>query len=116
MSVEEKKNYKNLKTSLKEMEMNLVHENNNEINNDHFDSSTKILELLESINSNGFSELTVLQSKINLYLKKLLNVDYVLLVPVLPVSSTTSEGLIQVVNDRVLDKEFRFSVSVFDRF
>jgi hypothetical protein len=95
------------------MEMNLVHGNNNDINNEQFDSSAKILELLESINSNGFSEPTVLQSKINLYLKKLLNVEYVLLVPVLPASSpSTSEGLIQVVNDNVLEKEFRFSVSL----
>lgn len=86
--------------------MNLVHGNNNV----QFDNSTMLLELLESINSNGFSEPTVLQSKINIYLKKLLNVDYVLLVPVLPASCATSEGLIQVVNDHVLEKEFRFSV------
>lgn len=94
------------------MEMNLVHENNNDINHEtNFDSSLNLLELLESINSNGFSEPTVLQAKINIYLKELLNVEYVLLVPVLPASSTTSEGLIQVVNDTVLEKEFRFSVN-----
>lgn len=92
--------------------MNLVHGNNNSLDN-KFDNPIKLLELLESINSNGFSEPTLLQSKINLYLKKLLNVEYVLLVPVLPASSQTSEGLIQVVNDNVLEKEFRFSVRFY---
>jgi hypothetical protein len=100
--------------------MNLFHENGNNNNIDdkmnhtanNVDNTLKLLDLLEEINSNGFSEPTVLQSKINLYLKNLLNVEYVLLVPVLPANSTTSEGLIQVVNDKVLDKEFRFSVSV----
>lgn len=96
------------------MEMNLVHESNNhDINHENnLDSSLNLLELLESINSNGFSEPTVLQAKINLYLKELFNVEYVLLVPVLPASPTTSEGLIQVVNDAVLEKEFRFSVNI----
>lgn len=95
----------------REMEMNLVHENNNDIN--HEKNSFNLLELLESINSNGFSEPTVIQSKINLYLKELLQVEYVLTVPVLPTnSSTTSEGLIQVINDNVLEKEFRFSVNI----
>lgn len=93
------------------MEMNSVHENENNHENS-FDGSINLLELLESINSNGFSEPTVVQSKINLYLKELFDVEYVLLVPVLPASTTTSEGLIQVVNDKVLEKEFRFSVNI----
>ena len=92
---------------------NAVHESNNEINANQMDSSTMLLQLLESINESDHSEPTILQSKINLYLKKLLKVEHVLLVPVLPSSSTTSEGLIQVVNDRKLEKEFRFSVSEF---
>lgn len=72
--------------------------------------SAKLLQLLESLSS--ISESTILQSKINLFLKDLLSVEYCLIVPLLPAScEDTQEGLIQVVNDTVLEKEFRFSVS-----
>jgi hypothetical protein len=49
-----------------------------------------------------------LQSRINIYLKEILDVPYVFMVPLLRESNET---LIQVVNDRRLDKELRFSVS-----
>lgn len=41
-------------------------------------------------------------------LKNLLNAPFVFLVPLLP---SSDEGLIQVVNDQILEKEIRFSVS-----
>lgn len=41
-------------------------------------------------------------------LKKLTKSPYVFLVPIL---HSSEEGLIQVINDNVLDKEIRFSVS-----
>lgn len=85
--------------------MNADHENNNEFVYD----TLKLLQLLESISTT--TESTILQSKINLYLKDLLSVEYVLIVPLLPANEDTQEGLIQVVNDNVLEKEFRFSVS-----
>lgn len=66
----------------------------------------KLLQLLESISL--VTESTSLQSIINLYLKELLGAKYVLMVPLLP---SSEEGLIQVVNDQILEKEFRFSVS-----
>jgi hypothetical protein len=68
--------------------------------------TTKLLELIESISI--ITDSTVLQSKINVYLKDLLEAPYVLMVPLLPESQ---EGLIQVVTDQILEKEFRFSVS-----
>jgi hypothetical protein len=75
-----------------------------------FDSS-KLLQLLESIST--VCESQALQSKINLFIKEILNVEYVLIVAILPAScENTREGLIQVVNDNVLEKEFRFSVSM----
>lgn len=54
------------------------------------------------------TESTILQSIINMHLKELLDTPYVLMVPLLP---SSEEGLIQVVNDQILEKEFRFSVS-----
>jgi hypothetical protein len=89
--------------------MNAIHENNN--NEDLVYDCEKLLHLLQSITH---TESTAIQSKINLYLKELLDVEYVLIVPLLPASEETptlSEGLIHVVNDKVLEKEFRFSVS-----
>lgn len=88
--------------------MNADHENNNEFVYD----TLKLLQLLESISTT--TESTILQSKINLYLKDLLSVEYVLIVPLLPANEDTQEGLIQVVNDNVLEKEFRFSVSFYE--
>jgi hypothetical protein len=69
--------------------------------------TAKLLQLIESISF--VTNSTVLQSKINVYLKDLLDAPYVLMVPLLPESQ---EGLIQVVNDQILEKEFRFSVSL----
>nr|XP_029715884.1 uncharacterized protein LOC115259447 [Aedes albopictus] len=46
--------------------------------------------------------------KINLHLKKLTKSPYVFLVPIL---HSSEEGLIQVINDNVLDKEIRFSIN-----
>lgn len=68
--------------------------------------TAKLLKLIESVSF--VTDSTVLQSKINVYLKDLLEASYVLMVPLLPESE---EGLIQVVNDQILEKEFRFSVS-----
>ena len=68
--------------------------------------TAKLLQLIESVSF--VTDSTVLQSKINVYLKDLLEASYVLMVPLLPESE---EGLIQVVNDQILEKEFRFSVS-----
>lgn len=90
--------------------MNTNHENNNELVYD----SQKILTLLEEI-SYTVTDSKILQSKINVFLKDLLEVEYVFQVPLLPSNEEDtqeqSEGLIQVVNDRFLEKEFRFSVS-----
>lgn len=72
--------------------------------------TTKLLQLIESISF--ITNSTVLQSKINVYLKDLLEAPYVLMVPLLPESE---EGLIQVVNDQILEKDFRFSVSQWSR-
>lgn len=71
--------------------------------------TSKLLKLMESISF--VTNSTLLQSKINVYLKDLLEAQFVLLVPLLPESE---EGLIQVVNDQILEKEFRFSVSCLE--
>lgn len=105
ISVDSVKKESKIKVNKKE-NMNADHENNNEFVYD----TLKLLQLLESISTT--TESTILQSKINLYLKDLLSVEYVLIVPLLPATEETQEGLIQVVNDNVLEKEFRFSVSV----
>ncbi|KAG5676827.1 hypothetical protein PVAND_006634 [Polypedilum vanderplanki] len=90
-----------------------------EKNNDHklvYDYE-KLLSLLQNISENITNDSIKLQSQINMYLKELLQVEYVLIVPLLPASDETqtlSEGLIQVVNDKILDKEFRFSVNISD--
>lgn len=86
-----------------EMEPN---EENNQSANDLVYDTSKLLRLLQSISL--VTESKVLQSNINIYLKDLLQTPYVLMVPLLPPSE---EGLIQVVNDQVLEKEIRFSVS-----
>lgn len=86
-----------------EMEPN---EENNQSTNDLVYDTSKLLRLLQSISL--VTESKVLQSNINIYLKDLLETPYVLMVPLLPPSE---EGLIQVVNDQVLEKEIRFSVS-----
>lgn len=71
-----------------------------------FKSNThNILSLLEEISLTTDS--LIVQTKINVYLKNLLDTPHVIIVPLLPESE---EGLIQVINDRVLEKEFRFSV------
>lgn len=77
-----------------------------EDNNDLIYDTSKLLKLLESISL--VTESTTLQAIINCHLKELLGAQYVLMVPLLPASE---EGLIQVVNDQILEKEFRFSVS-----
>lgn len=81
-------------------------EENNQSANDLVYDTRKLLRLLESISL--ITESKVLQSIINVYLKDLLGAPYVLIVPLLPESQ---EGLIQVVNDQILEKEIRFSVS-----
>lgn len=81
-------------------------EENNQSTNDFVNDTSKLLRLLQSISL--VTESKVLQSIINIYLKELLEAPYVLMVPLLP---SSEEGLIQVVNDRVLEKEIRFSVS-----
>lgn len=86
------------------IEMESVEENSDLV----YDTS-KLLTLLESISL--VTESTELQSIINCHLKELLGATYVLMVPLLPESE---EGLIQVVNDQILEKEFRFSVSRSD--
>lgn len=51
----------------------------------------------------------ILQSTINEAVRKFLNFpEHVFMIPLIP---DTNEGLIQVINDRVLEKEIRFSVS-----
>lgn len=67
---------------------------------------TSIMELLAKISYT--SDSIELQGHINEYLKKSLEVPHVFMVPLLPESN---EGLIQVINARVLEKEIRFSVS-----
>lgn len=81
-------------------------ESTDESNQNFVYDTSKLLELVESISF--VTDSTVLQSKINIYLKDLLDAPFVLMVPLLPESE---EGLIQVVNDQILEKEFRFSVS-----
>lgn len=71
-----------------------------------FKSNThNMLSLIEEISLTTDS--LIVQTKINVYLKNLLDTPHVIIVPLLPESE---EGLIQVINDRVLEKEFRFSV------
>jgi hypothetical protein len=81
-------------------------EENNQSTNDFAYDTSKLLQLLESISP--ITDSTLLQRKVNVYLKELLETPHVFMVPLLQESQ---EGLIQVVNDRQLDKEFRFSVS-----
>lgn len=81
-------------------------EENNQSKSDFVYDTSKLLKLLESIAL--VSESCSLQSIINIHLKELLGAEYVLMVPLLP---SSEEGLIQVVNDQILEKEFRFSVS-----
>lgn len=81
-------------------------EENNQSTSELVHDTTKLLQLLQSISL--VTESTMLQSIINVYLKELLDAPFVLIVPLLPPSE---EGLIQVVNDQVLEKEIRFSVS-----
>lgn len=81
-------------------------EENNQSADELVYDKSKLLELLESLSLVTESE--TIQSKINIYLKELLDVPHVLMVPLLP---SSGEGLIQVVNDTKLEKEFRFSVS-----
>lgn len=69
-------------------------------------TSSNIDNLLATISC--ITDSITLQGRINLHLKEILDVPYVFMVPLLPESN---EGLIQVVNDRLLDKELRFSVS-----
>lgn len=83
-------------------------ENNQSVNDFVYDTS-KLLKLLQSISL--VTESTTLQSIINIYLKELLDAPYVLMVPLLP---SSEEGLIQVVNDEIIEKEIRFSVSYDD--
>lgn len=85
--------------------MELIEENNQSASELVFDS-TKLLRLVESISV--VTDSKTLQSAINVYLKELLDTPYVMMVPLLPASE---EGLIQVVNDQILEKEIRFSVS-----
>lgn len=74
---------------------------------------SSIIDLLAMISSTTDS--IALQSRINMHLKELLAVPYVFMVPLLTLDSNQTEGLIQVVNDRVLDKELRFSVSEINK-
>lgn len=68
---------------------------------------SKILELLELVS--GTSDSITLQGHINGYLRRTLDVSHVFMVPLL---AERSEGLIQVINDQVLEKEIRFSVNL----
>ncbi|XP_053697304.1 cGMP-dependent 3',5'-cyclic phosphodiesterase-like [Sabethes cyaneus] len=65
-----------------------------------------ILNLFQSLSSTTNS--LELQIKINLHLKALTKSPYVFLVPIL---HSSDEGLIQVINDNILDKEIRFSIN-----
>jgi hypothetical protein len=85
--------------------MESIDESNRSTNDFVYDTS-KLLQLLDSISP--ITDSTKLQCKVNLYLKELLETPHVLMVPLL---QDSQEGLIQVVNDRILEKEFRFSVS-----
>lgn len=80
-------------------------EENNQSTSDFVYDTSKLLKLLESMSL--VTESTALQSIINLYLKELLGTPYVLIVPLLP---SSEEGLIQIINDQPLEKEFRFTV------
>lgn len=80
-------------------------EENIQSTSDFVYDTSKLLKLLESISL--VTESTALQSIINLYLKDLLGAPFVLMVPLLP---SSEEGLIQIVNDQPLEKEFRFTV------
>jgi RNA polymerase-interacting CarD/CdnL/TRCF family regulator len=86
--------------------MESIDDESNQSTNDFAYDTSKLLQLLESISP--ITDSTLLQRKVNVYLKELLETPHVLMVPLLQESQ---EGLIQVVNDRTLDKEFRFSVS-----
>lgn len=70
---------------------------------------SSVLEELLSLTSCA-TDSVVLQSHINEAFRKILNVPYVFMVPLLTFPES-NEGLIQVINDRVLEKEIRFSVS-----
>ncbi|XP_058120991.1 cGMP-dependent 3',5'-cyclic phosphodiesterase-like [Anopheles ziemanni] len=65
-----------------------------------------ILNLFQSLSATTNS--LELQMKINLHLKALTRSPYVFLVPIL---HSSEEGLIQVINDNVLEKEIRFSIN-----
>ncbi|XP_053665971.1 cGMP-dependent 3',5'-cyclic phosphodiesterase-like [Anopheles marshallii] len=65
-----------------------------------------ILNLFQSLSATTNS--LELQMKINLHLKALTKSPYVFLVPIL---HSSEEGLIQVINDNVLEKEIRFSIN-----
>ncbi|XP_058446873.1 cGMP-dependent 3',5'-cyclic phosphodiesterase-like [Malaya genurostris] len=65
-----------------------------------------ILNLFQSLSSTTNS--LELQMKINVHLKTLTKSPYVFLVPIL---HSSEEGLIQVINDNILDKEIRFSIN-----
>ncbi|XP_063702295.1 cGMP-dependent 3',5'-cyclic phosphodiesterase-like [Culicoides brevitarsis] len=69
----------------------------------------KILQLIEKLSATTDS--IELQIIINNHLKTLTNASYVFLVPLLP---PNNEGLIQVINDKILEKEVRFLVSSSD--
>lgn len=87
--------------------MESIVENNQATTNEFVYDTSKLLKLMESISL--ITDSTILQSIINVYLKELLEAPYVLMVPLLP---TSEEGLIQVVNGQILEKEIRFSVSI----
>ncbi|XP_058058564.1 cGMP-dependent 3',5'-cyclic phosphodiesterase-like [Anopheles bellator] len=65
-----------------------------------------ILNLFQSLSATTNS--LELQMKINLHLRALTRSAYVFLVPIL---HSSEEGLIQVINDNVLEKEIRFSIN-----
>uniref|UniRef100_A0A1Q3FUB5 Phosphodiesterase n=2 Tax=Culex tarsalis TaxID=7177 RepID=A0A1Q3FUB5_CULTA len=65
-----------------------------------------VLNLFQSLSSTTSS--LELQIKINKHLRELTGSPCVFLVPIL---SSSEEGLIQVINDNVLDKEIRFSIN-----
>ncbi|XP_049549146.1 cGMP-dependent 3',5'-cyclic phosphodiesterase-like isoform X1 [Anopheles darlingi] len=65
-----------------------------------------ILNLFQSLSATTNS--LELQMKINLHLRALTKSAYVFLVPIL---HSSEEGLIQVINDNVLEKEIRFSIN-----
>lgn len=65
-----------------------------------------VLNLFQSLSSTTSS--LELQIKINKHLRELTGSPCVFLVPIL---NSSEEGLIQVINDNVLDKELRFSIN-----